>query len=335
MLHSSQTVTKHGTDLSWEHLSNLYGVWIRDWTSRMFADLGTLAKKYQMYRTVLFMLQWIKTHPSQSSLSWQTILWPTQTHWASINTISSAAFHLQLCRVHCPGEKVLHCFWSNPTRWWLTNKGTTGNGYNLVLPFLLLLTYRFCLSKLHQRGLVRSISKTRYRLWLQCQWHNKRGESESECLWPSTASVEPWGRDVLNLINRDWITWFTPGRVVCMGFLQHKCFFKGSLRLKLQQLILQENLLVKKQGTAFSCCGLISNRWSKVKMRISVPPQRSYFMTLKTMYTIGYCTSLVTLTIALVVLASLRWGEASLVGFDEDLWSSQQTQTLLVSFTAS
>ncbi|OXB73169.1 UNVERIFIED_CONTAM: hypothetical protein H355_007429 [Colinus virginianus] len=34
--------------------------------------------------------------------------------------------------------------------------------------------------------------------------------------------------------------------------------------------------------------------------------RRSYFMTLKTMYTVGYCTSLVTLTIALVVLASLR-----------------------------
>ncbi|NXK87877.1 SCTR protein, partial [Formicarius rufipectus] len=34
--------------------------------------------------------------------------------------------------------------------------------------------------------------------------------------------------------------------------------------------------------------------------------RRSYFMTLKTMYTIGYCTSLVTLTIALAVLASFR-----------------------------
>ncbi|NWZ24413.1 SCTR protein, partial [Asarcornis scutulata] len=34
--------------------------------------------------------------------------------------------------------------------------------------------------------------------------------------------------------------------------------------------------------------------------------RQAYFMTLKTMYTIGYCTSLVTLTIALVVLASLR-----------------------------
>lgn len=44
-----------------------------------------------------------------------------------------------------------------------------------------------------------------------------------------------------------------------------------------------------------------------------VPLQRSYFMTLKTMYTIGYCTSLVTLTIALAVLVSFRWGEASLV----------------------
>lgn len=36
-------------------------------------------------------------------------------------------------------------------------------------------------------------------------------------------------------------------------------------------------------------------------------------MTLKTMYTIGYCTSLVTLMIALAVLLSFRWGEASLV----------------------
>ncbi|NXI95015.1 SCTR protein, partial [Psophia crepitans] len=34
--------------------------------------------------------------------------------------------------------------------------------------------------------------------------------------------------------------------------------------------------------------------------------RHSYFMTLKTMYTIGYCTSLVTLTIALVVLVSFR-----------------------------
>ncbi|NXM89550.1 SCTR protein, partial [Oenanthe oenanthe] len=34
--------------------------------------------------------------------------------------------------------------------------------------------------------------------------------------------------------------------------------------------------------------------------------RRSYFMTLKTMYTVGYCTSLVTLMLALVVLASFR-----------------------------
>ncbi|NXG68993.1 SCTR protein, partial [Baryphthengus martii] len=34
--------------------------------------------------------------------------------------------------------------------------------------------------------------------------------------------------------------------------------------------------------------------------------RRSYFMTLKTMYTIGYCTSLVTLIIALAVLVSFR-----------------------------
>ncbi|NWI16717.1 SCTR protein, partial [Crypturellus soui] len=34
--------------------------------------------------------------------------------------------------------------------------------------------------------------------------------------------------------------------------------------------------------------------------------RRSYFMTLKTMYTAGYCTSLVTLFIALVILASFR-----------------------------
>ncbi|NXP49798.1 SCTR protein, partial [Heliornis fulica] len=34
--------------------------------------------------------------------------------------------------------------------------------------------------------------------------------------------------------------------------------------------------------------------------------RRSYFMTLKTMYTIGYCTSLVTLMIALAVLVSFR-----------------------------
>ncbi|NXA09456.1 SCTR protein, partial [Sapayoa aenigma] len=34
--------------------------------------------------------------------------------------------------------------------------------------------------------------------------------------------------------------------------------------------------------------------------------RRSYFMTLKTMYTIGYCTSLMTLAIALAVLASFR-----------------------------
>ncbi|NXT74119.1 SCTR protein, partial [Zapornia atra] len=34
--------------------------------------------------------------------------------------------------------------------------------------------------------------------------------------------------------------------------------------------------------------------------------RRSYFMTLKTMYTIGYCTSLVTLMVALAVLGSFR-----------------------------
>ncbi|NXG35497.1 SCTR protein, partial [Dromaius novaehollandiae] len=34
--------------------------------------------------------------------------------------------------------------------------------------------------------------------------------------------------------------------------------------------------------------------------------RRSYFMTLKTMYTVGYCTSLVTLSIALVILAAFR-----------------------------
>lgn len=112
-----------------------------------------------------------------------------------------------------PGEKVFHCSWSNPTHLWLTNKGTIYNGYTWFCLFLLL-TYRFCLSKLHQRRLVPSISKTRYCLWLQCQWHNKWGESESECLWSSIASLEPWGRDVLNLINRDWTMRFTPGRVV-------------------------------------------------------------------------------------------------------------------------
>jgi len=57
---------------------------------------------------------------------------------------------------------------------------------------------------------------------------------------------------------------------------------------------------------SFSWYRLISTIQSKVSVSIYVSLQRSYFMTLKTMYTVGYCTSLVTLMIALAVLASFR-----------------------------
>lgn len=185
VLCSLQTMTNHSKEVGpFSEVSDLHGVWICDWTSHVFADPGILAKKHQMYRTVLFMLQLIKTHPSQSSLSGQTILWPTQVHRASINIISSAAFHLQLCRVYCLGGNILFALGAtlHLDDWPLRR---TKIQLEMVTPgfvFFLLLPHRFCLPKLYKQGLVRPISETWYRLWLQRQWHDKRGESESECL---------------------------------------------------------------------------------------------------------------------------------------------------------
>lgn len=63
-------MTNHNKEVgAFGKVSGLHGVWICGWKSNVFAaDPGTLAKKHQMYQTALFMLQLIKTHPSQSSL---------------------------------------------------------------------------------------------------------------------------------------------------------------------------------------------------------------------------------------------------------------------------
>lgn len=221
----------------------------------MFADLGTLAKKHQMYWIVLFTLQLIKTHPSQSSLSWQTILWPTQTHWASINIISSAAFHLQLCRAHCLGRKcsialgaTLHvCDWLTKVQFKMV---TPGFAFFVVvnIQVLSIETAPARVGPIHiqdQILLVATMSMTQ--------------QTRREWVWVP-ASLEPWGRDVLNLINRDWIMWFTSSRVA-YRFSSAQMFLQRLAEIKTSAADFKENLLVKKQGTAFFCCGLISSRW--------------------------------------------------------------------------
>ncbi|XP_056352750.1 secretin receptor isoform X2 [Oenanthe melanoleuca] len=74
-------------------------------------------------------------------------------------------------------------------------------------------------------------------------------------------------------------------------------------------------MLTGKKGFVYRNC--TSEGWSEPYPRPDIAcgynvndttneARRSYFMTLKTMYTVGYCTSLVTLMLALVVLASFR-----------------------------
>lgn len=218
-------MTNHSKEVgAFSRVSGLHGVWICDWTSHAFADLGIVAKKHQMYWTVLFMLQLIKTHPSQSSLSGQTILWPTQVHWASINRISSAAFRLQLCRVHCLGEHTLLAPGATLHGDWTLR--TTKIQLEMVIPHsvFLLLPHRFCVPKLYKRGLVRPIPETWHCLWLQCQRHNQRGQSESKCSWRQICCSGVLGRNVL---RRDWLMlWFNSGRAIAIGGFQHECFLQ-------------------------------------------------------------------------------------------------------------
>lgn len=182
-----------------------------------------------------------------------------------------------------------------------------------ILSFLLL-PHRFCVPKLYKRGLVRPVPKTWHCLWLQCQRHNQRGQSESECPWPRICCSGALGK---NTFRRDWlILWFNSSGAIAIGGFQYEYFlqmigsdcsgwnFSSWFYNKFYWLNRRRDLSF---GVGWSLPG------RQVKMWLSVPLQRSYFMTLKTMYTIGYCTSLVTLMIALVVLASFRWGEASLV----------------------
>ncbi|KAF4788134.1 hypothetical protein TURU_163225 [Turdus rufiventris] len=85
-------------------------------------------------------------------------------------------------------------------------------------------------------------------------------------------------------------------------------------------------LLTGKKGFVYRNC--TSEGWSEPYPRPDIAcgynvndttneARRSYFMTLKTMYTVGYCTSLVTLMLALVVLASFRCWD---INTDANTW---------------
>lgn len=129
-----------------------------------------------------------------------------------------------------PGGK--YSLWLGASLWigdWCPeeSKGITGNDYTWLCPLSFCCCcyhHRFCLPKLYQWGLVRSISKTRYRLWLQCQWHNKWGESESECLCHRYAALGSWRGSIL---SRDqMMLWFIWGGVTVAGIFQRKCFLQ-------------------------------------------------------------------------------------------------------------
>lgn len=212
-------MTNHSKEVgTFSRVSGLHGAWICDWTSHVFADLGTVAKKHQMYWAVLFMLQLIKTHPSQSPRSGQTILWPTQVHWASINRISSAALRLQLCRAHCLGQHTflapgatLHGDWTPRTT------DTTGNGHTPFCLFFITTTQVLCTETVQVRA---GQSRTRD-LTLLVATMSTTQPTRPEWVWVSmTTDLLLWdpGR---NTFRRDWlIMWFKPGGVIAIGF-QH------------------------------------------------------------------------------------------------------------------
>lgn len=210
---------------AFREVSCLHGVWICDWTSHVFADLGILAKKHQMYWRVLFMLQLIKTHPSQSSLSGQTILWPTQVHWASINITSSAVFHLQLCRVHCLGENILFAPGAilHVGDW---PPGRTKIQLEMITPGFVFFccyhtgfVYRNCTSE--------GWSDPYPRPDIACGYNVNDTTNEARVslsAWDCrSAALGPWGR---NMLRRDWMMGFNSGGVIVTGVFQHKCFLQ-------------------------------------------------------------------------------------------------------------
>lgn len=212
-------MTNHSKEVgTFSRVSGLHGAWICDWTSHVFADLGTVAKKHQMYWAVLFIFAINKNTSITVTPEWtNNIMTHTSTlgkyQQNQLSCTSPPAMQSAL-----PGATYFPGSWSNPT-WWLNPED---NRYNWkwsypILSFFIATTQVLCTETVQVRA---GQSRTRD-LTLLVATMSTTQPTRPEWVWVSITTVLLLWDPGRNTFRRDWlIMWFKPGGVIAIGF-QH------------------------------------------------------------------------------------------------------------------